>query len=101
MTEDEHKQLWCPHVRAIASVLGSGDGSTFNRILTDQNIFDAPTGALCIGSACAMWRWHKPGLVFRDRVNEETGELEGEAVREAALSDDGQPTGYCGLAGKP
>lgn len=73
MTEDEHKQLWCPHVRYVPFRDDLGFiRSAINRWIARGDQQMNPEPARCIGSACAMWR---------------TGPKQGH--------------GYCGLAGMP
>lgn len=69
MTEEEAKTKWCPMVQVQSApyVPGTFSSGCDNR------------GALCIGSACMMWR-------------------------DTTIPREDYPevkTGYCGLAGKP
>ena len=77
-TEDEAKKMWCPHVR-----IGDDQGASasINRAWSRG----CPDAANCIASKCMAWRW---------ALSPEDAESEWN-------DDHQQPTGYCGLAGKP
>lgn len=74
MTEDNAKTKWCP-MRRMTEV---GNVRMHN---TEPN---APFTLNCIGSACMMWREIR---YIRTGVGDNTFVPE--------------PSGYCGLAGKP
>lgn len=66
LTEDDAKTKWCPHTGIISQ---TGDRA-----------------ALCIGSACMMFRW-------RDDA--------GQSEADGTIKYEGFDHGYCGLAGRP
>lgn len=77
MTKDEAKTKWCPHVRVgvISEVTGAAYAA--NRAGSEGKMIGA---AMCIGSACMAWRWEVPPMTCRP---------------------PNEPSGYCGLAGRP
>jgi hypothetical protein len=71
MSEDEAKRKWCPFARAW-----DGQGASTNRIASgDLNIPGPRSDCNCIASKCMAWRWTR------------------------AVTEDGDPCCYCGLAG--
>lgn len=81
MTEDEAKKLWCPHAR-IGVTNSEGGGFSVNRAGPS-----VPLRSLdrCLGFGCMAWRW-------TDII---------EAQGQSIPMPQGNPHGYCGLAGKP
>lgn len=85
MTEDDAKEKWCPFARVF-------DTGSSNRVAADD---DGPTaaaaGSECIASDCMAWRW---------AISPKTIE---QAAKSIITSPEGpkEPTGFCGLAGKP
>jgi hypothetical protein len=96
-TEQEAKELWCPHARVFHFKFAEESTDAFsppqahpahNRLVIDM---ETDTDAVCacdfdnlkcIASRCMAWRW------------------EGEkAAREVEAGRE--PLGYCGLSGKP
>lgn len=77
MTEEEAKTKWCPFVRASGA---DGEWHTNRPSIADV---EAKGFDLCCGSACMAWRWE----IAPEEVEPEWGRP--------------NPTGYCGLAGKP
>lgn len=63
MTEDEAKAKWCPFARAIKAERDgdklrlNADSPVHNRFSLDPGDLPIPSGAVCISSACMMWRW--------------------------------------------
>lgn len=105
-TEDEYRQLWCPHVRHFFFGTPADPGIGDNR-------GNASPETNCIASACSQWRWAKPaGVEFASMIEaikarrENTGgalkaaKEWAEANRDLWTSAD-ERLGYCGLAGKP
>lgn len=90
MTEEEAKQRWCPFVR----LTGAEREWHTNR---DPSMPSIPTDTQayrCIGSACMAWRWRG---YFTDE-----GRFMHMAGRGHWKSDEKrEPTGFCGLAGRP
>jgi hypothetical protein len=85
-TEEQAKELWCPHVRLLEpSFYKRGpatQGSTVGHEPASVNRGETRCkDTNCIGSKCSQWRWSD---IFRDN---------GSPVLDS--------TGYCGLAGKP
>ena len=76
MTEEEHKKTWCPAGRT--NLASANAAQPDNRAI------------LCIGSACAWWRWIPVSPV----------RWEGNTM--VMQYPDPKPSeGYCGPAGKP
>ena len=74
MTEAEAKTKWCPMVRFVIGP----QSSTWQESALDNR--SGMTGeSRCLASGCMAWRTH-PGASDYQRA---------------------EPTGYCGLAGKP
>lgn len=83
ITEDEAKKKWCPLTRvAEPQRFGSQDSmcpvAGVNRGSDAMKETVWQPNALCIGSACMAWRWHK-----------------------RAEGDVAGPFGYCGAFGEP
>ena len=105
MTEDEAKTKWCPFVRLV--FLSQADPATYvgNRFeWTDLELGDELDGqrmsGLCIGSECMAWRWtNSPERIKEHELLNKKGV--GQPGRENKPWPEGQPAGYCGLAGKP
>jgi hypothetical protein len=77
-TEDEAKNLWCPHARVLEPY---AEKTSMNRDTKDESL------CRCIASKCMAWRW---------------GEKEVPADFAFAGSTDAIPgRGFCGLAGRP
>lgn len=77
MTEEEAKTKWCPMVRFTYLSNRSDDPSD-------------GMGALCIGSACMMWR-----AGVSHKAHSDGGHISYEALPPE------EREGHCGLAGKP
>ena len=76
MTEAEAKTKWCPMMVHVIT-------------------------ARCIGSTCAMWRWHeRPDFVF-GKSSIDMSDPDKLVSVEEKVRNTAAPTGYCGLAGKP
>lgn len=90
MTEDEAKTKWCPMSRLPWLERGD-EGGTPKRAVPGNRWGDGhiADGAMCIGSACMMWR--------RDVITPEEARAVrgGDKVAEALAIP-----GYCGLAGR-
>lgn len=87
MTEEEAKNVWCPHVRLPAQFSATNDKlGVVGIAAAAPNVADSPiagrlltrTGehTCCITSKCSQWQKSGP-------------------------AENGAPTGYCGLAGMP
>ena len=83
MTEEDAKTKWCPFAR-YTSPDDTGSANRWNGYT-----FHDPNGAVtaCIASKCMAWRWHVKSEIDKFLVS----------------TDDGapDPSGYCGLAGRP
>jgi hypothetical protein len=78
MTEQEMKQTWCPHARVPGyDYEGNYNGTSINR---PENTAPWPK---CIGRGCSQWRWTISPMQAESRPSKT------------------EPSGYCGLAGKP
>lgn len=84
MTEEEAKTKWCPMVRYISH---QTQGQPVNRWANadDRNLMPEP--ALCLGSACMMWR--------------EISEMQEKRHAPLGVKERVVVGHYCGLAGKP
>jgi hypothetical protein len=87
-TEEEARKKWCPFVRVLATIDGTGPqhkgplhGFSYNR-----NLQGEPYGA-CVASACMSWRW-------KARFGTDPNNPQDCAVLPSTH-------GYCGLAGRP
>jgi hypothetical protein len=90
-TEEQAKQLWCPHVRLLEpSFYKRGpatQGSTVGHEPASVNRGETRCkDTNCIGSKCSQWRW-----AWGDQLY----------PVEDGFKNDGTGKGYCGLAGKP
>lgn len=57
MTDEEARKTWCPFTRLI--VMGTGSSShACNRVENRDGSLLVPTGAMCLGSQCQLWRLH-------------------------------------------
>lgn len=70
--QDEARRKWCPMVRFSQPVTNGRSGTIVGAAAGNVHEFEGSERALCVASACMMWRW----------------------------TNDGR-TGYCGLAGIP
>lgn len=91
MTEDEAKGKWCPFARVGHSESGLG---SMNRDVRCPGPV-VPPEALCIGSACMMWRGSET-REFRARA-EEAFRFDGSRLSPGSRDVEG----YCGLVGDP
>lgn len=53
MTEEEAKKKWCPFARVMVT---TGNNVTGAFAVGSANRFEGMKIALCIGSACMLWR---------------------------------------------
>jgi hypothetical protein len=90
-TEEQAKELWCPHVRvAEPSFYKRGPatgGSLVGHEPASVNRDAKHKDTNCIGSKCSQWRWCSP-------ISAITTPKYHDIPREENL-------GYCGLSGKP
>jgi len=100
-TEDEARQCWCPFVRQQTTINNKyGDATAIASLNASDHTLDRYDVAPCIASDCMAWRWrNKHSLMFRD-WRDDSDDLQGDAAQRENYEGD-QPTGYCGLAGKP
>ena len=89
MTEDQAKEKWCPFVVASHTDPRGRAGYSREEIGLPADTF---THA-CIGSACMAWRWRRGGR--------HPGDAGASVDPRGFWHRDGQPLGYCGLAGEP
>ncbi|MFN3858156.1 MAG: hypothetical protein ACK4RV_10420 [Caulobacter sp.] len=114
MTEAEAKEKWCPFAR-IASpmsvtvhgqeqwigVAGANRGANSERIaLQGAKDPSNPESARCIGSACTAWRWSRASSQSPSSVRYPNDPGAG-ADAHGFWHRDGEPLGFCGLAGRP
>jgi len=86
MTEAEAKTKWCPMVGLVGATHPSGL---------------AQTNCMCVASACMMWRWNeRPEFVF-GKSSFDMSNPDKVVSTEEKVRNTSEPTGYCGLAGKP
>jgi len=94
MTEAEAKTKWCPFMQI---------GLTDVRFATNRGHVlqqNEKTTLKCIGSECMAWRWtNSPERIKEHELLNKKGV--GQPGRENKPWPEGQPAGYCGLAGKP
>jgi hypothetical protein len=74
-TEKEAKKKWCPMAKETAFGVGSFNKTSDGKPVTSCN---------CIASECMMWRWRETVLTQGTTIP----------------MPQGNPSGYCGLAGK-
>lgn len=84
MTEAEARQRWCPFAASRVVTRQKPDGKLSIVCAAGPTTKDEPE-TLCISSACMAWRW-------TDII---------EAQGQSVPMPQGNPHGYCGLAGKP
>lgn len=63
LTEAEAKTKWCPMVRVAVTERDGSDAPpvVFNRTaIRNTSEYGTPHAAMCIGSACMMWRGEGP-----------------------------------------
>jgi hypothetical protein len=125
-TEEQAKELWCPHVRLLEpSFYKRGpatQGSTVGHEPASVNRGETRCkDTNCIGSKCSQWRFVDPnsgnlliGLSLAQVrwLSEKVRPPLSHILNDAALAIDlkekygdqipnPEPRGYCGLAGKP
>ncbi|HEX7072724.1 MAG TPA: hypothetical protein VF226_01680 [Hyphomicrobiaceae bacterium] len=80
LTEEESRERWCPHVRAMNFAPAIDHNPAVNRPTADYH---------CIGSACMAWRWACGPRNYTHAAESERRKY----------PPNGR--GYCGLAGRP
>lgn len=83
MLESEAKNNWCPYANVIAQRKNNECVPLGNRALhTEEDVVSVGFNhSTCLASRCMAWRWINPPI------------HEGQVMK--------NPSGYCGLAGKP
>lgn len=126
MTESEARTKWCPLARTPWALGREGEAAAVNRWVTTNAAGADNCFAVCLGSACMAWRWHRMPprkhcrcLNSRAKTEEHAGQKPAEAagwefVPYNADGEDGlahwlEPEaqcrdrwrGYCGAFGDP